>query len=94
MGKKISDILVITDLDNTLLTAKEGIPDYNIEMINKFQKLGGKFTVATGRSVESVSRYLGQISFNAPAITYNGGVIYDYQTGKAGRCTGFENLIF
>ena len=82
MGKKISDILVITDLDNTLLTAKEGIPDYNIEMINKFQKLGGKFTVATGRSVESVSRYLGQISFNAPAITYNGGVIYDYQTGN------------
>ena len=81
MGKKINEILVISDLDNTLLTANEGIPQYNIEMIEKFQKMGGKFTVATGRSVESVSRYLGQIRLNSPAITYNGGVIYDYETG-------------
>ena len=82
MGKKINELLVISDLDNTLLTAKEGIPQYNIEMIDKFQKMGGKFTVATGRSVESVSRYLGQIKLNAPAITYNGGIIYDYETGN------------
>ena len=37
MKKNLKDILVITDLDNTLLTAKEGIPTYNIEMIEKFQ---------------------------------------------------------
>lgn len=80
MIKKISDLLVVSDLDNTLLTAKEGIPDYNIDMIDKFQKLGGRFTVATGRNVESVSRYLSQIKLNAPAITYNGGVIYDFET--------------
>ena len=55
MAKKINDLLVISDLDNTLLTAKEGIPEYNIQMIKQFQQLGGKFTVATGRSVESVS---------------------------------------
>ncbi|MBQ3008825.1 MAG: Cof-type HAD-IIB family hydrolase [Oscillospiraceae bacterium] len=82
MIKKISDLLVISDLDNTLLTAKEGIPSYNIEMIEKFQKLGGKFTVATGRTVESVSRYLSDIKFNAPAITYNGGVIYDFENNS------------
>jgi len=82
MAKKISDLLVISDLDNTLLTAKEGIPRYNIEMIKKFQSLGGKFTVATGRNVEAVSRYLGQIIFNAPAITYNGGIIFDYENNR------------
>ncbi len=82
MSKKISDILVISDLDNTLLTAKRGIPEYNIEMINKFQSLGGKFTVATGRTVEAVSRFLGQINFNAPAITYNGGIIYDFRQNR------------
>ncbi|MEG1863350.1 MAG: HAD family hydrolase [Oscillospiraceae bacterium] len=79
MIKHISDILVISDLDNTLLTAKDGIPDFNVEMIKKFQGLGGRFTVATGRSVESVSRYLDKINLNAPAITYNGGVIYDFE---------------
>jgi len=82
MAKKINDLLVISDLDNTLLTAKEGIPEYNIQMIKQFQQLGGKFTVATGRSVESVSRYLGQINLNAPAITYNGGIIYDYENNN------------
>lgn len=78
MTKKIEDLLVISDLDNTLLTAKEGIPDYNLQMIKEFQSLGGKFTVATGRSVESVSKYLNQVQLTAPAITYNGGVIYDF----------------
>lgn len=82
MPKKIEELLVISDLDNTLLTAKNGIPQYNIEMIKQFQKLGGKFTIASGRSVESVSRYLEQIELNAPAITYNGAVIYDFEKSK------------
>mgnify|MGYP004460618235 FL=1 len=82
MKKSLKDILVITDLDNTLLTAKEGIPAYNIEMIEKFQSLGGRFTTATGRNVEAVSRLLGKVKFNAPAITYNGGVIYDFASGR------------
>ena len=82
MSKNISDIIVITDLDNTLLTAKGGIPLYNVDMIEKFQRLGGKFTVATGRNVEAVKVLLSQISLNAPAITYNGGVLYDYRHNR------------
>lgn len=77
--KDIKNILVVSDLDNTLLTAEKGIPEYNIEMIKKFQELGGNFTVATGRSIESVARYLDQLELSTPAITYNGGVIYDYK---------------
>ncbi|MEG1028332.1 MAG: HAD-IIB family hydrolase, partial [Oscillospiraceae bacterium] len=78
MIKNIKDILVVSDLDNTLLTAEGGIPPYNVEMIEKFQSLGGKFTVATGRSIESVAHYLKQIKLSAPAILYNGAIIYDY----------------
>ena len=77
---KIEDILVVSDLDNTLLTAENGIPDYNLEMIKKFQELGGNFTVATGRSIESVARYLSDFKLSAPAITYNGGIIYDFNS--------------
>ena len=67
--KDIKNILVVSDLDNTLLTAEKGIPEYNIEMIKKFQELGGNFTVATGRSIESVARYLDQLELSTPAIT-------------------------
>ena len=75
----IKDILVLSDIDNTLLVADKGIPEYNIQMIKKFQELGGNFTIATGRSLESVSHYLDRIELSAPAIIYNGGVIYDFK---------------
>ncbi len=82
MRRSISDFLVISDLDNTLLTARDGIPDFNVSMIDRFQKFGGLFTVATGRTVDSVDRYLDRISLNCPAIVYNGGIIYDYRARK------------
>jgi Cof subfamily protein (haloacid dehalogenase superfamily) len=82
MSRTIHDYLIVSDLDNTLLTAKEGIPEYNIEMISKFQKMGGLFTVATGRSVDSVANYLGKVSLNCPAIVYNGGIIYDFNSNR------------
>ncbi|MBE6894194.1 MAG: HAD family hydrolase [Ruminococcaceae bacterium] len=75
----IKDILVLSDLDNTLLTAEHGIPAYNLQMIKKFQELGGNFTIATGRSIESIAHYLDKLELSAPAIVYNGGVIYDFK---------------
>ncbi len=81
MTKDIKDILVISDLDNTLLT-KEGIPQFNIDMIEKFQRHGGRFTLATGRSVAAISPVIRKISLNAPAITYNGGVIWDFNKNR------------
>lgn len=79
MIKNIQDILVVSDLDNTLLTASGGIPQYNLDMIKEFTSLGGKFTVATGRSIESVSYYIKQLQLQIPAIVYNGATIYDYK---------------
>ena len=75
----IKNILVLSDLDNTLLTTDKGIPEYNIQMIKKFQEMGGNFTVATGRSIESVSNVLKKIELSTPAIVYNGGIIYDFK---------------
>lgn len=85
MIEKLSDILVVCDLDGTLLTAKEGIPSCNVEMIRLFCAMGGRFTVATGRSVDSVSRYLDEIELSAPAILYNGGLLYDFNSKKVVR---------
>ena len=49
MKPPLSDTLVICDMDNTLLTAKEGIPACNRAVIRLYTSLGGLFTVATGR---------------------------------------------
>ena len=52
MKPPLSDTLVICDMDNTLLTAKEGIPSCNRAVIQLYTGMGGLFTVATGRPPE------------------------------------------
>ncbi|MEG1125554.1 MAG: Cof-type HAD-IIB family hydrolase [Oscillospiraceae bacterium] len=82
MIKSLKDILVVADMDNTLLTPQTGIPQCNIETIRLFCALGGNFTVATGRTVESVSRYMNKLTVSAPGITNGGGILYDFASEK------------
>ena len=49
MMQTLHDYLVFCDMDNTLLTAKEGIPSCNRTVIKLFTELGGRFTVAMAR---------------------------------------------
>ena len=80
MKSALSDTLVICDMDNTLLTAKEGVPACNRTVINLFTSLGGLFTVATGRPPESIRAALEGISLSLPAISCNGALLYDFST--------------
>ncbi|WP_367926017.1 HAD-IIB family hydrolase [uncultured Ruthenibacterium sp.] len=82
MIESLRDILVVSDIDNTLLTPSAGIPSVNKATIELFCALGGRFTVATGRTVESVRQRLGDLTLSAPAITVGGGVICDFSTGE------------
>ena len=67
MKPPLSDTLVICDMDNTLLTAKEGIPACNRAVIQLYTGMGGLFTVATGRPPESIRAALGNIRLSSPA---------------------------
>lgn len=78
MKSALSDTLVICDMDNTLLTAKEGLPACNRTVINLFTSLGGLFTVATGRPPESIRAALEGIRLSLPAISCNGALLYDF----------------
>ena len=80
MKSALSDTLVICDMDNTLLTAKEGLPACNRTVINLFTSLGGLFTVATGRPPESIRAALEGIRLSLPAISCNGALLYDFST--------------
>lgn len=82
MAKRISDFLLVTDLDDTLLDHDKGIPQRNLHAIERFCKAGGKFTIATGRSVESARRIVNMLGVTAPAVVNNGSIVYDYAAEK------------
>jgi Cof subfamily protein (haloacid dehalogenase superfamily) len=82
MTGSLSDYLVVSDMDNTLLTAQGGIPQVNRDVIRLFSARGGRFTVGTGRPVESVRAALNGLALSCPAICCGGSVIYDFSREK------------
>ena len=79
----LSEYLIVSSVDGTLLEAGYGIPRENIDAVERFLERGGRFTLCTGRSSESVSKFLEWIPINEPAILCNGSYIYDFQNRKA-----------
>lgn len=104
MIRSLKDILVVSDMDNTLLTPEDGVPFVNQVTMRLFCALGGHFTVATGRTMESAGRHLDSMTLSAPAILYGGGVIYDFEHDirirntllssrrRAGRCAMYWHV--
>lgn len=82
MLKPLSDMILITDLDNTLLPDSLVISDNDLKGIDKLRSLGGDFTFATGRSHPLALPQARALKIYEPAIIYNGAVVYDF--GKDG----------
>ncbi|QJD87276.1 inositol monophosphatase family protein [Cohnella herbarum] len=74
--------LLITDLDGTLLTRDQRISPENEAAIKLFQRRGGLFTFATGRTEAAVDRFVRQLQLDIPMILYNGARITDPRTGE------------
>lgn len=82
MFKDISKVIIMSDMDGTLLNSDKKISEKDRLAIEKFMSLGGKFTVATGRSLEAFEQYRKILDLKMPVILYNGGIIYDYSAKK------------
>ncbi len=70
-------VLLVSDLDGTLLDSRKRISHENRRALERFVAGGGRFTLATGRIARAVLPYLPLLPVNAPAILYNGAAIYD-----------------
>jgi Cof subfamily protein (haloacid dehalogenase superfamily) len=70
-------ILLVSDLDGTLLGLDHLPSRDTLAAINYFQDQGGLFTIATGRRPKSMQQFLNNLHLNAPAICYNGATICD-----------------
>lgn len=80
MFEDINKVLLITDMDGTFLPASKIPSRKNVEAVTRFQRDGGRFSIATGRSLQASSQYFGQFSVNSPIIMCNGGMVYDINT--------------
>jgi hypothetical protein len=78
-----SDVMLITDLDGTLLPGNKRLSAVDKEAIRRFRADGGKFTIATGRTVQSAECYINELEVDMPVILYNGSLIYDMPEGKS-----------
>ena len=78
----ISKVIILSDMDGTLLTKQKTMNETDLKAIKKFISMGGKFTVSTGRTIQSFEQYQKVLDLKIPVIMYNGGLIYDYTEKK------------
>lgn len=74
--------LIVSDIDGTLISNSGEISSRTKELIEKYQNNGGKFTIATGRMVDSIVPFVKELDIDIPVIAYNGSVIFDVNKNK------------
>ncbi|MFI3116244.1 MAG: Cof-type HAD-IIB family hydrolase [Clostridia bacterium] len=80
-NKKFDGIHLFTDVDGTLASVHDEIPEKNIEAIDYFTKNGGTFSIATGRYLGDIS-ILENLNINGLSILNNGACVYDFINKK------------
>ena len=75
--KDFSDILLVSDLDGTLMNRENEISEENRAALGEFMDLGGRFSICTGRVIDT-TEWL-RVPSNSLAILHNGGSIYDFE---------------
>ncbi|MEG0770401.1 MAG: HAD family hydrolase [Clostridia bacterium] len=69
--------LYISDLDGTLLDADVKVSEFTVKAINSLIKKGMYFTVATARTIATVTSIMEKVNLNVPIVLMNGVSVYD-----------------
>ncbi len=80
--KPYQNILLITDLDGTLINSNHQVDTGNIAALEQFTAGGGSFAIATGRTFDSAYPYIKDLPINFPCVFYNGSLTFDIHTRK------------
>ena len=78
MGRRFEGILIASDFDRTLTDPLGRVPERNLEALRMFMEEGGRFSVASGRSVPMFRSKKPLFESNAPSILFNGAACYDF----------------
>ena len=72
------NVIIMSDLDGTLLDDKKEISQRDMESINEFCDKGGMFTIATGRGYSMARPVAQKLKLRIPAVIFNGSAVYDF----------------
>lgn len=74
--------MVVTDLDDTLLSREKEISEEAAEVIEGLAGKGIRFTFITGRPPYAVERFAKRVHITAPIVACNGAMLTDPETGE------------
>jgi 5-amino-6-(5-phospho-D-ribitylamino)uracil phosphatase len=74
--------LYVTDLDGTLIRDDLSLSDWSRRRLVSLLEDGAHITIATARSIVSLSVILGAIPFRLPVVEFNGAFLTDYTTKR------------
>lgn len=76
------NLLYISDLDGTLLSASGSLSTECIQRLNHLIDRGLRFTIATARNYDSAHPILKGLNLKIPAILFNGVYLTEFKTGQ------------
>lgn len=81
--KDFSKWLIVSDIDGTLNTKFRNLPERNKKAIEKYVSEGGHFTLASGRTPQSMEKHFRNLPIaGTPAVVMNGAGIYDFEKNE------------
>ncbi len=84
MKERLKEIrLVVSDIDGTLLTADNGLPEKSMQAVQAFNtsQMQCRFTLSTGRAYPLIAPFVNLLQLCSPYI-FSGGVIYNLEQSK------------
>ena len=79
---KFDNVLIVTDLDGTILDDDKNISEKDLRAIDEFRAGGGIFAAATGRGVAMAQRVISVLKIDFPCVIFNGAGVYDFSADK------------
>ena len=70
-----SKVIIMTDLDGTLLDDKKQMAEKAMVATEEFRKGGGIFTVATGRGYAMAEKVIRRLKIDVPCVIFNGAAV-------------------
>jgi len=82
---KANSAILFFDLDGTLLNDEKTISPLTRETLENCVKAGHRFAISSGRPLASIRKLVDRLhleDLNPLASSFNGSLVYDYETGK------------
>ena len=85
--------LICSDFDNTIRSDARGVTDFTLDVIRRFEALGGKFNLITGRMYYSIKDFARKYGFHGLVGTYQGAAVFDLDTDQMVYCVPLCNSL-